>query len=537
MKFSKENVINYLLLILFFLQPILDIFYLNNNSFEIFGFQLSTLIRLSIFAIISFLFILKFKNLKFKKIFIGYLILNILYFIIHYWNAMNFNSYIPGNLNFSVFEEVFYYIRMIIPIFLIYYIFNSNNVKEKDFNNSIYICVGIIIFSIFISNIFKFSLCSYSDNIISGNILDWFINPGKFGYLSLASRGIFNNIIVYYLVILLLPYIIYLFFTNEGKKNFINYIFIIIAMFSSFMAGTKATTLGFIILIVCSFLLNLFFSIIKKENKFLIRKNLFLICIIFFSIFMIDYSPMTNRNVTDKKIENNKQEQVEDEKNSIIIADEEEITKYLTKEEKKTIKEYKDEKLEVEDILNVIQDESVKKIMLVDILSNNYYYYGFNLKFIETAYSYKYDPIFWKNLIDSTYYYERSNNRMVVRKIFDRIFEVNNNSYDKYFGITYSRTSKVFNLERDFLYQYYSMGIVGCILLLGPYIFIVLFSGIYMLIHYKTKLNLKNCSLLLGIGLTLCLAFYSGNTLENLTITIPLGIVSAFLLKNILSKD
>lgn len=52
-----------------------------------------------------------------------------------------------------------------------------------------------------------------------------------------------------------------------------------------------------------------------------------------------------------------------------------------------------------------------------------------------------------------------------------RVKEINNNKLDNLFGITYSRTSKVFNLERDFLYQYYSMGIIGVLILIFPLLY------------------------------------------------------------------
>ena len=198
-KYAK--IINILLVLLIVTQPFLEVFYINNGSFEMFGFQISTIVRLILFGIISLFMLLNFKSLKNKKSFIFYLILVIIFFALHHYNALDFYSYIPGNLNYSLFEEVFYYIRMLIPVFLIYYVWNSN-FSNLSFSRSSFVIVGLIIFTIFISNIFKFSLCSYNDNIISGNIFDWFINPGMYGYLSLASRGIFSNIIVYYLVIL-----------------------------------------------------------------------------------------------------------------------------------------------------------------------------------------------------------------------------------------------------------------------------------------------------------------------------------------------
>ena len=60
-----------------------------------------------------------------------------------------------------------------------------------------------------------------------------------------------------------------------------------------------------------------------------------------------------------------------------------------------------------------------------------------------------------------------------------RVKEINNNKYDDLLGLTYSRTSKVFNLEKDFQYQYYSLGIIGQILFIGPLI-VMLIMGIVL---------------------------------------------------------
>ena len=60
---------------------------------------------------------------------------------------------------------------------------------------------------------------------------------------------------------------------------------------------------------------------------------------------------------------------------------------------------------------------------------------------------------------------------------------------DDWFGIGYTRTSNIYNLEKDFVYQYYSVGIVGVVLLLGPYIGILLFVMLRMLVHFKKGLQ------------------------------------------------
>ena len=76
------------------------------------------------------------------------------------------------------------------------------------------------------------------------------------------------------------------------------------------------------------------------------------------------------------------------------------------------------------------------------------------------------------------------------------------------------------------------MGIIGVLLLLGPYIGILLFIMGRMLRYFKKQVTVLNCALVLGIGLSLFLAYYSGNVMENLGVTIGLGFIFGFLLKD-----
>ena len=73
---------------------------------------------------------------------------------------------------------------------------------------------------------------------------------------------------------------------------------------------------------------------------------------------------------------------------------------------------------------------------------------------------------------------------------------------------------------------------MGTSLLLGPYIFIVGLMIIIMLVKFKEKATLFNCAIILGTGLACFLAYYSGNVMENLGITIWIGFMLGFLLKS-----
>jgi len=82
----------------------------------------------------------------------------------------------------------------------------------------------------------------------------------------------------------------------------------------------------------------------------------------------------------------------------------------------------------------------------------------------------------------------------------------------------------IFDLERDFISHYYTLGIIGLIIFLIPYILIIIVCGLKMLINYKETLTLKNSFYLLGIGIALFAAFFTGNVMDGLIVTLILGV-------------
>ena len=45
---------------------------------------------------------------------------------------------------------------------------------------------------------------------------------------------------------------------------------------------------------------------------------------------------------------------------------------------------------------------------------------------------------------------EKADNRYMEESLLKRVKEINNDRKDDFFGITYSRTSKIFNLEKSY---------------------------------------------------------------------------------------
>ena len=128
---------------------------------------------------------------------------------------------------------------------------------------------------------------------------------------------------------------------------------------------------------------------------------------------------------------------------------------------------------------------------------------------------------------------QRTNFRLIEEMMLKRVKEINNNKYDDYLGITFTRMGNIFDLERDFLSHYYTLGIIGLIIFLFPYIIIVLICIIKILISIKQNLNLKNTCYLMGIGITLFAAAFTGNVMDGLIVTLILGFFIGQLINNV----
>lgn len=496
-----NSVYHYILALLIVIQPILDIMWLNDGTIpEIMGFTISTLVRMIMVATLG---ILSFRVLIFNKKFLWlllYVVLVGVYFIGHQYNCMNFASLVPGDFNYSFIGEAFYVIRMCIPLAVIYFTYNSK-IKEKSFNKIVIAVSLIMSLSVISTNILKIALGSYTNERIAGNIFDWFFNRGAFTSNQLASKGFFYFSISSTVMVLLLPYLFYLFMEKKQIKYWIISILQSIALL---MIGTKATALSVIIIAVLMTMVYFFCAVIKHDYKLDRTVIIGISLMLLVNVFVYNASPAVSKMEFDKAYSRERDEEDEKEK------------------EKEKGKEY------------VLSEENPEG--LIEFFENNYKYVSIKEEFMLDSYPFKYDPVFWYKMYDGYVPSQRMQNRIIEEKMLQRVKEINNNQLDNWFGIGYTRTSNIYNLEKDFIYQYYSMGALGAILLVGPYIIITILVIIIMLWKFKEKCTLLNASIVLGVGLFCFVAYYSGNTLESLGITIVLGFVLGYLLKSNFKK-
>lgn len=497
---NKDN-LKKILIIFLLLQPLLDTYILfEEDVVGIFGISPSTVIRLVFIFIMGIfsLFIIKSKRQWLSYILYGFLV--VIYTVLHIYNATKFSSLTPGNFNFSLTTEIFYIIRLIIPLFIIVLTTNTKFEKEKltkVFNTLIILTSGTIV----VTNLLKISIGAYETKRIYYNIFDWIINNIHItnSFYDTATRGYFSfaNMISS----LLFGFTSILFYELFKEFNYKKVFLIVIQMLAMFMLGTKVSTFGFIISMITMFILYLFF-LIKKEVKFdsRILVTIFLLGIWWIAIY--PYSPCRSRDYIDDGIGIKKEETLE----------------------KVELVDY------TEDLVGLTEYE--KNEYLKEYVYNNYNNFAIKEEYIIDNYPYEYDSYFWYNMFSEPYYV-KTNNRLLMENILNRLKYLNNrNTMDNIFGLTYSRTSNIAVLERDFVSQYYNLGIVGLVLFTFPYIIILLISGFKILFN-KDKFNFKNITLLLCLFSGLAGSYFCGNTLDNLTFSIIYAFISGLLLRSI----
>lgn len=462
------------------------IFLITSPIFDMtfFHSRFTTLIRIFIIFVIfiSTIFLYKDSRKSLKYIIIFYL-LSASYLIVSYYHSKSFISLFPNNFNYSFINELFTILKLIMPITFIYSLYYQK-LSKKDFK-IIFITWSLFIsLQIIITNMFKISLSSYSENIIKYNIFEW--NKNIY-YIESASKGYFTYANMTSLILLMMLIYNFYFFI---KDNFKYIILIFLISISMLMLGTRVSSVGGLLTLICLIICYLFFVIIKKE-KF--NKRLFLLLsVIILWILLLPISPYKNRNTELNKHNNVLNNNMDS-----------------------------NDTLEGED-LNDIKNNDTKQEYIESIVNNDLvpeYFY-------KVYYSYENDPDFWINLIENTKEKELTY-RFLERKIIQRVKNINNNKLDTLFGLSNSRVQNIHNIEMDFICQYYSFGIIGSIILLGIYLIMLIFNVINLLKNFNF-LNFIN----LTANLLFCFcAYLTGNIICSITMIIVYSFLCSYFIE------
>lgn len=438
-KIKLNDLFNKILIIFLLIQPIFDIKFFYNS--------ISTLIRVIVIFILFLYYFFTSKN-RHKYFLIIYPCLLSIYFIFHHLNALNFQSLVPGNFGYSIFKEILYFVKMVSPFLLIYSLYKAN-LSTAFIIRIMKILVLIISLIIVVSNLLEFSYGSYSDSIIKANFFEWFNFESQYSYQDLASKGLFeygNQIAA--VLIMFLPFMIYNALENH---KFIDWCTLILNAFALLLLCTKVSVLGVLIVFIYTLLAFSFIYIIQKKHIEFKRYIPIYIILLTYSL-LLPFNPMFSR-ITERQtvIETFNNE------NSNELAQNEDVVveQDLSLQNLQTT--------ESESVFNSTTTDTVpdNSNYMIEYIENNYENKQLNKQFLFENYPYQYDTEFWYSFLQNDISVI-TDYRYIELSMIKRVVEVNNNSMDKWFGITNTRVQNIFNIEKDFVVQYYALRYYWC---------------------------------------------------------------------------
>ena len=356
--------------------------------------------------------------------------------------------------------------------------------------------VLIVSLIIIISNLFKFSYGNYSDIPIKANFFEWFNPNSTYSYKDLASKGLFefgNQIGA--ILILFLPFILYSVFK---KSSLINIFTLLCNTFAFFLLCTRVSVIGVIIVFIYSVFTFIFINILEK-NKINLKAFVPILIVLSIYIIVLPNNPMFDRLTKRTKL-------LGDLCYDSVLSSSNNI---------KALNDF----TENTSTDNTILDSSSSDEDMIKYIENTYKNKQLHEQFLFKSYPYKYDVEFWYEFLQNSIYLT-TDYRYVERSMIERIITINNNPLDKLFGITNTRIQNIFNVEKDFVVQYYALGIIGLFIVLAPYfLFIIIFVFNTLKSKFKSLTILSSLSFITIIFL-FGISYMSGNLLNSLSFTI-----------------
>ena len=384
---------------------------------------------------------------------------------------------------------------MLVPFLLIYSLYKSqiSKIKLMQIMKFLVLIVSLIII---ISNLFKFSYGNYSDIPIKANFFEWFNPNSTYSYKDLASKGLFefgNQIGA--ILILFLPFILYSVFK---KSSLINIFTLLCNTFALFLLCTRVSVIGVIIVFIYSVFTFIFINILEK-NKINLKAFVPILIVLSIYIIVLPNNPMFDRLTKRTKL-------LGDLCYDSVLSSSNNI---------KALNDF----TENTSTDNTILDSSSSDEDMIKYIENTYKNKQLHEQFLFKSYPYKYDVEFWYEFLQNSIYLT-TDYRYVERSMIERIITINNNPLDKLFGITNTRIQNIFNVEKDFVVQYYALGIIGLFIVLAPYfLFIIIFVFNTLKSKFKSLTILSSLSFITIIFL-FGISYMSGNLLNSLSFTI-----------------
>lgn len=515
--FNKENLF-VLIFSLVAIHPIIELDYLLVDYLGSLP-RLTTIINFIVYPLLVLLvFWLYEKNKKKILIIFGiYVVVFGVYFLFHVKNAgIIVNTiHLTENFYFSISDEIIYTITLLLPLVYIY-VFSLSNVSERVLKK---ICITISLTTalpIFISNIFTFGMSTYQGYTID-NFFSWFKkpmtrfwhHPRKYATKFFFEEG--NTVGI--LMIMVLPFLYYFWLKEKNKiKKVLETILIIIHSLAMIILSTRLATYCSVVVPVAMLVIYVVLLILKQEQGL---KKLYICFMVVMSVVcacIIPYSPAYQN------------QQIASQDYGIISLEE-----YQREDGQGVIAEGKDLEKWSNDWWWFYYTAFKAYRFLMNVTPPIYY---------TEWYSYEYDPQFWVDLIFDYELEERINGRQ-IETIFTKYKWEELTTTQKLTGFGYGTFMRGgILIERDFVQQFYSFGIIGEILIFGIWVLVTLYAGLKLLLGYKEgHWNYLNIILLMVVGIGFMCSYISGHTLDQLDTSMFISLCLAFLIKNLNKKE
>lgn len=499
-----ERNLTLLMIVAIVIQPIIDIDYIFYPFLNQFGIPLpSTIIYFIGLPMLFFLtlYLKESNKARVLKIAGGYTILVLAYLFIHDWFVKDMFEllYLTNRYTYSLVTEFRYVLTLIIPFGLIYAFFKSS-FDQKLFDKLVIALSILIAFPLFFSNLFLFGPSTYYDGPVMANFPTWFMgiydthHPKFVTTKFFFSQGNTTGILLFALYPLLIRQI----FTSS--KKWLIYVLIVIHGWAMYVLATRVATYGVPLMIGFVILTYLFLVIIRKE-KFLLKP--FATLVITFALFL-SVLPVTPA-VVNLGIDN---------RNDMAVFNDE----YLRLQ-------FKDEIGTTE----LIPGTAEFNYFYQHIFEQYYWLLTIPDVYYKWYYPYVIDPKFYVDLIFEVEFFDRQSGRQFQRIFFDYKWD-KLDDVQKAFGFGYSRfMNGSILIEQDFVMQYYTLGPIGLVILLFPWLGMVLYALYEGLRQFKKIFSFDFILNAGAIGAILGGAYMSGHVLDEFFSTTILAFLFAML--------
>lgn len=512
-KIFNEKILYISTVLLITLQPLIDMDYLLYEFLNSFGLpRFSTILRFIIIPLmIIWCFFVVDKNKKKTFIFgLIYGITMIIYYYLHVKQSIYLYPILEltTNFKFNWFQELTYILTLILPYGLIYLIYNLK-LRENTIKNITIISASVISIPIFLGDLFVFGKSTYFGYTVA-NFFSWFTGIyEKYHPRELTSKFFFNEgNTIGILMFMLLPLLLYFFTKEKDKRNRILIgVLILIHCLSMQILGTRVATYGAVLFPAMYIVMYLFDSLVMKNNK--IEKTVLVFLLVITAIFglTLNYTPAIENQRVDAE-------------NDLAL-----LNNGAAEEGRDALKDAP--------LIPGTKEFNEFYIFMFE-------QYGIRAKYASSIptmyyidwYNYKFDPKFWVDMIFLPVF-DRVSGRQ-IQTIFINYKWEKVTGPQKLLGMGYSTfMNGSIVLEKDFVQQIYTLGYVGMVLTCIPWLIMIGYIGIKVLLKFKKLFNLEIMTYGIALLAGLATAYISGHTLDQFVTSIFMSMLMAILLNKV----